>query len=64
MNKVHGNFFLPKTDLPFKSYDNKFVFLRRMGSFFPYWAQGKKTFFSQSVWLNFAKKFAHVLLVV
>jgi hypothetical protein len=37
--------FLLKTDFPFKSYDKKLVFLQRMGSFFPCWAKGKKTFF-------------------
>jgi hypothetical protein len=35
MNKVHEKQFLPKMDFPFKSYDKKLVFLRRMGSFFP-----------------------------
>jgi hypothetical protein len=64
MNKVHGNFFLSKTDFPFKSYDKKLVFLRRMGSFFSCRAQGKKTFLSQYVQSTFAKLFAHVLLVV
>jgi hypothetical protein len=64
MNKVHGKTILPKTDFLFKSYDKKLVFLQRMGSFFPCWAQGKKTFLSQSVQSTFAKCFAHVLLVV
>jgi hypothetical protein len=59
-----GKQFLPKTDFPFKSYDKKLVFLRRMGGFFPYRAQGKKTFIVQSVRSTFAKLFAHVLLVV
>jgi hypothetical protein len=54
-----GKQFLPKTDLPFKRYDKKLVFLQRMGSFFTYRAQGKKTFLSQSVWSTFAKVFAH-----
>jgi hypothetical protein len=57
MNKVHGNFFLPKTNFPFKSYDKKPVFLQRMGSFFPCWAQGKKTFLSQSMQSTFLETF-------
>jgi hypothetical protein len=51
-------------DFPFKSYDKKLVFLRRMGNFFPCRAQGKKTVLSQSMQSAFAKLFAHVLLVV
>jgi hypothetical protein len=67
MNKVYGktNFTQKfKTDFPFKSYDKKLVFLQRMGSFLLCWAQGKKTFFSQSVRSTFGKRFTHVLLVV
>jgi hypothetical protein len=64
MNKVHGKQFLPKTDFPFKRYDKKLVFLQRMGSFFPYRAQGKKTFLSQSVRSTSVKLFAHIFLVV
>jgi hypothetical protein len=64
MNKVHGKQILPKTDIPFKSYDKKLVFLRRMGICFPCWVQGKKTFHFQSVRSTFAKLFAHVLLIV
>jgi hypothetical protein len=56
--------FLPKMDFPFKNYDKKLVFLRRMGKFFLCWAQGKKAFFSQSMQSTFAKLFAHVPLVV
>jgi hypothetical protein len=52
-----GKQFLPKKDFPFKSYDKKLVFLQRMGNFFPYRAQGKKAFFSQSMWSTFAKTF-------
>jgi hypothetical protein len=59
-----GKQFLLKTDFPFKSYDKKLVFLQRMGSFFPYWAQGKKPFLSQSLQSTFAKKIANILLVV
>jgi hypothetical protein len=44
--KYMGKQFLPKTDFPFKSYDKKLVFLQRMDSFFPYWVQGEKLFFS------------------
>jgi hypothetical protein len=40
--------FLPKMDFPFTSYDKKLVFLWRIGNFFPWWAQRKKAFLSQS----------------
>jgi hypothetical protein len=56
-----GKQILSKTDFPFKRYDKKLVFLQRMGSFFPWRAQGKKTFLSQSMWSTFAKLFAHGL---
>jgi hypothetical protein len=56
-----GKQILPKIDFPFKSYDKKLVFLRRMGSFSPCQTQGKKTFLSQSVRSTFAKPFVHVL---
>jgi hypothetical protein len=31
MNEVHGNFFLPKMDFPFKSYDKKTCFFAKNG---------------------------------
>jgi hypothetical protein len=64
MNKYMEKQFLFKTDFPFKSYDKKLFFLQRIGSFFLYQTQGKKTFLFQSLLSTFAKLFAHVLLVV
>jgi photosystem II stability/assembly factor-like uncharacterized protein len=64
MNKYMRKQFLTKIDFPFKSYDNKLVFLRRMGSFFFNRAKGKFYFLSHSRQSTFAKLFAHVLLVV
>jgi hypothetical protein len=55
-----GKQLLSKTNFPEKNYDKKLVFLQRMGSFFPYRAQEKRTFLSQSVQSTFAKLFAHV----
>jgi hypothetical protein len=49
--------FLPKTDFPFKSYDKKLVFSRRMGSFFPIGHKGKKSFYFLIHAVNFCKTF-------
>jgi hypothetical protein len=55
---------LPKTDVPFKSYDKKLVFCKEWVASFLAGYKGKKTFLSQSVLSTFAKLFAHVLLAV
>jgi hypothetical protein len=52
-----GKQILPKTDFPFKSYDKKLVFLRRMGSFFSYQAQGEKKNSFPIRAVNFCKTF-------
>jgi hypothetical protein len=64
MNTVRGKTIFLQNGLSIQKYDNKLVFLQRMGSFFPCWSEGKKTFLSQSVKSTFAKKFVHVLLVI
>ena len=57
MNKVLGKLILFQTRLSTQSYDKKLVSLQRMANFFPYKAQGKKTFLFQSIQSTFAKPF-------
>jgi hypothetical protein len=59
-----GNFFIPKIDFPFKSYDKKLVFLQKNGQLLLLLGTKEKNFYFPIRESTFAKLFAHVLLVV
>jgi hypothetical protein len=64
MNKVYGKTNFTQNRLSFQKLRQVTCFFAKNGQLFPCRAQGKKAFLSQSVPSNFAKLFAHVLLVV
>jgi hypothetical protein len=52
-----GEQILSKTDFPFRSYDKKLVFLRRMGNFFPLLGTREKNFSFPIRAVNFSETF-------